>query len=332
MAFREGFAYSRRMNERIDTQRRDALSELIRAPMARAYPASPPLHLGGGVDVLSFAAPEGGYTYVSSGLSNPNFPQRFGPARFELALHAREPNEWAPRLLARIGPSSAGLRFHFYDTLPLAEGSSRLGGLVFAPHEPRAWSIVGDQRYLLMRCVGITPDELAACRIAGAPTVLAAIERAGVYPFTDPNRPTVPTIDTMLRSPPGFALQGHLSAAGRRGFQAVLHGASEDVEVARDGLQASDVPVLAVAYLQLPSWPQRSLLLHLTQDHHHASLNHAWRHALSMPEPEARSERHSALAIALAGIEQDMNAYSAYLNDLPRTLARVKALRTTAAN
>jgi hypothetical protein len=320
------------MTEKIDTQRRDALSELIRAPMARAYVASPPLHLGGGVDVLSFAAPEGGYTYVTSGLSHPRFPQRFGAARFELAIHAREPNEWAPRLLARIGPTSAGLRYHFYDTLPLADGSSRLGGLVFAPHEPRAWSVVGDQRYLLMRCVGVTLDELAACRIAGAPTVLSAIERAGIYPFTDPNRPTVPSIDTMVRSPPGFALQGHLSPAGRRGFQAVLHGVSEDVEVARDGLLPSDVPVLAVAYLQLPSWPQRSLLLHLTQDHHHPSLHHAWRHALAMPEPEDRSEGHSALAIALAGLDRDMDAYSRYLNDLPRTIERAKALRASAAN
>ena len=190
------------MTERIDTQRRDALSELIRAPMARAYVASPPLHLGGGVDVLSFAAPEGGYTYVTSGLSHPRFPQRFGAARFELAIHAREPNEWAPRLLARIGPTSAGLRYHFYDTLPLADGSSRLGGLVFAPHEPRAWSVVGDQRYLLMRCVGVTLDELAACRIAGAPTVLSAIERAGIYPSpTRTARPSPPSTRCCARPP-----------------------------------------------------------------------------------------------------------------------------------
>ncbi|MDP2316134.1 MAG: suppressor of fused domain protein [Pseudomonadota bacterium] len=319
------------MDNSFAQHRRDALAALIGEPLPRPHVAVPPLHLGGGVDVLSFNAREGGVTYVTAGLTNPTFPQRYGAARFELSLHTREPNEWAARLLSRVGPHSAGLRFPLYGALPIHEGALRLGGLVFAPHEPRSYFDVDKERYLLLRCVGVSPDELAACHTAGVPSVLAALERAGAYPFTDANRGTVPHIDTLLRTPPGSALLGHLSPGGRRGFLAVLHGISEDVEHARENLTPADVPVLAVIYLQLPSWPQRALLVHLTQDHHHPSLHHVWRHVLGHPDPEDRSEGHATLAIALAGLEQNFDAFGVYWNDLPGTLARAREHRAKPA-
>ncbi len=315
------------MEVKLDTQRRDALAAAIGGPLQRVYTAVPPLHLGGAVDVLCVAGPDGGVTYVTCGLTLPNFPQRYGSARFEIAIHARAANEWAPKLLARLGPASALLRLTAYGALPIGDGVSRLGGLVFSPHEPRGSFEIGGQRHLVLRGIGVTPDELAACRTAGPPSVLAAIERAGVHPYTDPNRATVATIDTLLRAPPCVALEKHLSPGGRRGLQVVLHGMSEEVERAREGLVAADIPVLAVAYLQLPSWPQRSLLVQLTQDHHHPSLQHVWRHALSLPDPEERTEAHSTLAIAVVGLEQDFGAFGRYWNDLPQTLLRARELR-----
>ncbi|MES2640144.1 MAG: suppressor of fused domain protein [Myxococcota bacterium] len=313
------------MDQKFISQRRDALAALIGVPLPRVHTAVPPLHLGGGVDVLAFSAEDGGITYVTCGLTHPGFPQRYGAVPFELAMHTREPQDWAPKLLSRVGPHSAGARFAPYGTLPLGDATTRLGGLLFAPHEPRATFDVSGEPFFLLRCVGITPDELAACHTAGAPSVLCALERGGSYPFTDPGRGSVPHIDGLLRTPPGAALQRHLSPGGQRGFQVVLHGRSEEMERAREGILPSDVPVLAVTYLQLPSWTQRALLVQLTQDHHHPSLQHVWRHVLGHPEPEARSEAHATLAIALAGLDQDFHAFGRYWNDHALTMQRAKA-------
>jgi hypothetical protein len=51
--------------------------------------------------------------------------------------------------------------------------------------------VVRDRPAGMLLCLGITPDELAACRQGRRSDVEAALKNAGVYPFTDLHRKSV---------------------------------------------------------------------------------------------------------------------------------------------
>jgi hypothetical protein len=48
------------------------------------------------------------------------------------------------------------------------------------------------QRYALLHCVGITSEELAFAHSHGSDELLSLLKHHGVFPFTIPDRPSVP--------------------------------------------------------------------------------------------------------------------------------------------
>ena len=60
----------------------------------------------------------------------------------------------------------------------------------------------------------------------------------------------------------------------------------EEVEMSRDTVTGSDIPLLARAYFMLPTWPQRVALVHLVQDHQDDILKPVWLDILRAPRRE----------------------------------------------
>jgi len=77
------------------------------------------------------------------------------------------------------------------DTMDIGSAvpkKSTVAGLLFCDYA--RFKIQGKDAGLLL-CLGITADELDACHSGKKPKVLAALKKAGVYPYTDLFRQSV---------------------------------------------------------------------------------------------------------------------------------------------
>lgn len=114
------------------------------------------------------------------------------------------------------------------------------------------------------------------------------------------------------------AVLGHLSSLGLRkdvmtALVFVIQGDEQEVELCRDTVQAEDVAGLARAYWCLPSWTQRTCLVHLVCDHGaDGALSSIWSDILRAPALGDGDGRHYAKVIALwsmSGATGDMMAF-----------------------
>jgi hypothetical protein len=74
------------------------------------------------------------------------------------------------------------------DLSPIARDEWRIRGLLFAPYEK--FQVRGQDCGLLL-CVGITADELQACKEGKKKHVVKRLKDHGVLPFTDLDRQSV---------------------------------------------------------------------------------------------------------------------------------------------
>jgi len=101
----------------------------------------------------------------------------------------------AADFIARLACYTCDAVLESGQTMDVGEffGDSTLRAVLFAhPAEQSVHFEFLGQRYSLLLCIGITTQELAFARSRGTAELAALLKQHGVFPYTTPDRPSVP--------------------------------------------------------------------------------------------------------------------------------------------
>lgn len=147
--------------------------------------------LGGAADVIYFRKHVPGVVAVTSELigCDEQVPNQLG--NYELMICQRDDVEWGAGIISQLAHYTLRAELNPGETMdigPATPEGSTIATLLFFDYA--RFEVRGRQAGLLL-CVGITEDELKACRKGRRAEVEAALKSAGVYPFTDLFRKSV---------------------------------------------------------------------------------------------------------------------------------------------
>jgi hypothetical protein len=169
----------------------DALKVILGEPDNIVRHALVPFHLGGEADVLIFRNHVKGVAYVTSDLIGEKSQIRTDLGNYELMICHRDDNNWGPGMIARLARYTLDAKVNPWETMdlsPIAREDWKIRGLLFAPY--KKFQVRGEPCGLLL-CVGITADELEACKNGRKQYVVKRLKDHGVLPFTDLERESV---------------------------------------------------------------------------------------------------------------------------------------------
>jgi hypothetical protein len=184
---------------RVWNARLQALTCLLGAPADTVYHATIPFHfrhVGGSSDVVMFPKYTPGMTYVTAELTGTDAGQRpnsFG--NYELMICVRQELEAAADFVSRLAGYTCEAELEVGETMDIEAffEDSTLRAVLFAkPDDLVTEFMFLDQRYGLLLCIGITSEELAFARERGSEELLALLKQHGVFPYTTPDRCSVP--------------------------------------------------------------------------------------------------------------------------------------------
>lgn len=146
---------------------------------------------GGTADVIYFRHHVPGVVAVTSELigCDKQVPNRLG--NYELMICQRDHVEWGAGIISRLAYYTLDAEVNPGETMDLGSSTpegATISALLFFDY---ARLTVRERPAGLLLCVGITRDELQACRQGRRPEVEAGLKAAGVYPFTDLFRKSV---------------------------------------------------------------------------------------------------------------------------------------------
>lgn len=110
---------------------------------------------------------------------------------YELAICQRDGVGWGERIIGRLAYYTLERCLQPRETMSIGKATpagSTISAFLF--DEFGRFTIRGRPAGVLL-CLGITSDELAACREGRRMEVIQALKSSGVYPFTDLNRGSV---------------------------------------------------------------------------------------------------------------------------------------------
>jgi hypothetical protein len=110
---------------------------------------------------------------------------------YELAICHRDGEEWGPNLIALLANYTRDAILEPGHTMDIAErapNGSTITALFF--QEFARFSVLGRQAGILL-CIGITSEELSACRSGKAELVERLLKERGIHPYTDLYRQTL---------------------------------------------------------------------------------------------------------------------------------------------
>lgn len=154
-----------------------------------------PFHLGGEIggaaDIIYFRRHIPGRVSVTSELigCEDQVPNDLG--NYELMICHRDDEEWGPKIICKLAYYTLEAKLKPGDTMdigPAAPKGSTIAALLFIDYAQ--FKVRGKNAGLLL-CIGVTADELEACRKGRRTDVEKALKKAGVYPYTDLYRKSV---------------------------------------------------------------------------------------------------------------------------------------------
>ncbi len=154
-----------------------------------------PFHLGaavgGAADIIYFRKHIPGIIAVTCELigCDDQVPNQLG--NYELMICQRDDAEWGANIISQLANYTLEAVLQPGDTMdigPATPEGSTLAAFLFCEY---ARFEVRGRRAGLLLCLGITEDELEACRKGRHIEVEAALRSAGTYPFTDLFRKSV---------------------------------------------------------------------------------------------------------------------------------------------
>jgi hypothetical protein len=149
------------------------------------------VEMGGAADVVSFRQHIDGVVYVTSELIGCEDQVTNDQGNYELMVCHREEDEWGPSVIRQLAYYTCEAELQSGDTMdigPATPDGSTIEAFLFLDY---ARLRVRDLDAGLLLCLGITADELAACRQGNREQVEEKLKRSGAYPFTDLFRDSV---------------------------------------------------------------------------------------------------------------------------------------------
>jgi Suppressor of fused protein (SUFU) len=156
-----------------------------------------PFHLGadigGAADIVYFKRHLKGVVAATSELIGCDDQVENDLGNYELMICHRDDEEWGPEIISRLAYYTLEAKINPGDTMEMAgaapEGSTIAAFLFF---NYAIFQVRGRKAGLLL-CMGITEDELKACRAGEREKVETTLKAAKIYPFTDLFRDSVLT-------------------------------------------------------------------------------------------------------------------------------------------
>jgi len=140
---------------------------------------------GGAADIIYFHNHLDGIVSATSELIG-NDEQIFNQmGNYELIVAHRDDEKWGPNLISTLAHYTLEAELNHRDTMDIGEATpdgSTIAALLFLEY---ARFPVFERECGLLLCIGITKDELSACRAGNHETVEAALKKNNIYPFTD---------------------------------------------------------------------------------------------------------------------------------------------------
>jgi hypothetical protein len=176
--------------------RQDALCGILGRTTGLVYHAHTPFNLGGFADVLPFPDFVPGMTYVTAELTGEEVGQQQSSlGNYELMICTRTEYKRAPDVISRLARYTRDAVLEAGQTMDIGTsfGDSTLRALLFAEPkgQPAHFDFLG-ARYGLLLCMAITTEELLFARSQGSDLLLAKLKEAGVFPYTVPDRSSIP--------------------------------------------------------------------------------------------------------------------------------------------
>ncbi|MDG3005359.1 suppressor of fused domain protein [Paludisphaera mucosa] len=150
-----------------------------------------PFHLGGAADVVYFRTHLPGVVAVTCELvgCDEQIASRFGS--YELMICHRDDVAWGPNIISRLARYTTEVELNPGETMDIGSAvpdGSTIAAFLFCDY---ARFKVRECEAGLLLCLGITKDEVQACRTGRREAVESALKSAGVFPFTDLFRQSV---------------------------------------------------------------------------------------------------------------------------------------------
>lgn len=147
--------------------------------------------LGGRADIVQFKDHIDGAIYATCDLLGDPGQVANPLGTYELAICHRSDEDWGPEVIAALAHFTLKAQVdagHTMDIGSVAPKESLIAAFLF--EEFARFDFRGEPAGVLL-CIGITADELAACRRGQRDHVVGALRSKGVYPFTDLGRRSV---------------------------------------------------------------------------------------------------------------------------------------------
>jgi hypothetical protein len=150
-----------------------------------------PFQIGGQADVLSFRKLMAGQVAATCELLGEPSQKRNLQGTFELAIAQRDGSDWGPNIISKLARYTCDAVLQPGQTMDLGSAvppKSTIAGFFF--DDFKRMKFEGTDAGVLL-CIGLTADEVMACRKGKRQMVYDALIAEKVFPYTDLFRPSV---------------------------------------------------------------------------------------------------------------------------------------------
>jgi Suppressor of fused protein (SUFU) len=146
---------------------------------------------GGGADVVYFRRWCPGILAVTCELLGRSEQVPNSQGSYELAICQRDGEAWGPGIISRLAHYTLEAALDAGETMSIGSAVPPGSAVQAFLFQDIARTTFRGQSAGVLLCIGITADELEACRAGRTEDVLAALQAQGVFPFTDLRRSSV---------------------------------------------------------------------------------------------------------------------------------------------
>ncbi len=181
--------------QKIWDARIEALTRALGEPGDTVFHSPVPFHLEGFADVVPFPSYVTGMTYVTADLTGPESAQIDNAlGNYELMICLQKDTPAAAGLISKLARYTCDAELNPGETMDMPNffGDKTMRGILFTTPEPEISFQLAGNDCGLMLLIGITKEELAFKQQHGSEKLLALLKQHKVFPYTIPDRKTVP--------------------------------------------------------------------------------------------------------------------------------------------
>jgi hypothetical protein len=192
---------------RLWDERKNAIESVLGPADDTVLHAVVPFHLGGQADVLTFRKHIAGRVAATCELLGAPAQKRNLLGTYELVVAHRDGSDWGPNVISSLARYTCDALLQPGDTMDIRStvpAKSTIAGFFFDDYKRMYFKGVLSG---LLLCIGLTADELSACKRGKRKAVYDALVAKKVFPYTDLYRASV-------LKPPGGGFWRRLTGGG----------------------------------------------------------------------------------------------------------------------